>query len=129
MGVGRWWVSRIEINSQLYRESGGRLWEVFWEDVLEETDTTAEPIAAIASEMRALNSSQGSWLLSELAPGCTAIEYFTRTRPGGVVKLGQLLFAKKAVRDALDGIVRLTVDHLPEHENDDFAGPDGEPMP
>ncbi len=129
VGVGRWWVSRIEMNPDLFEASDRRLWEIHWEDQIADAPVDRPPIQEIADRMEPLQASHGSWLLTSFGPRCTAIEYFTRSRPGGVVKLGQLLFAKKAVRDALDGLERLAREHLETHPELDFIRPDGTPLP
>jgi len=128
-GIGRWWVSRVEMNADLYRSSEGALWELYWKDVLDTVDPTRPPLDSVSSDMAPLKRSHGAWLLIPLAPSCTLVEYYNYTEPGGFVSLGQALLAKSSVRDTLDGIVRLADEHLPEPDPDAvFVRPDGSPL-
>jgi hypothetical protein len=127
-GIGRWWVSRIEMNEELYRESEAGLWELFWTDEIDAADRSSSPVAEAAEAMPPLRSSQGAWLLAPLANDCTLVEYFTRSEPGGVVKLGQLMFAKRGVRLTIEGMIRLAREHIPAHTSLDFVRPDGVPL-
>lgn len=127
-GVGRWWVSRVRMNEELFRASERRLWEVFWSDEIESADTGSPPIAEVAAKDRPLQSSEGSWLMAPLAADCTAVEYYTFTEPGGIVRLGQMLFAKKGVTLALEGLLNLAREHVSDHDAGEFVAPDGEPL-
>lgn len=124
-GIGRWWLTRIRMSADLYRESNGRLWEITWLGELDAVDHDAAPIAPVAARLRAIDASRGSWLLAELAPSCTVVEYFNDSEPGGVVGVAQKMFARKAVSDTLDGLVRLAREHLPEHADLRVPRPDG----
>jgi hypothetical protein len=66
--------------------------------------------------------------MSPLADGCTAVEYFTYTEPGGMLRLGQMMLAKRGVLLTVEGLLNLARDHVPEHDVRDFVGPDGEPL-
>lgn len=128
-GIGRWWVSRVEMSPDLYRASNGALWELRWHDVIDSVDPGRPPYDAVSADMPALERSYGAWLLVTLGPSCTLVEYFNHTEPGGFVSLAQALLAKSAVRDTLDGIVRLADEHLPEpHPGAVFVRPDGTPL-
>jgi hypothetical protein len=128
-GVGRWWVSRVRMNEQLFRESEGRLWELYWSDEMEEVDSGSPPIASVAERMRPIEASEGSWLLVPLAADCTLIEYYTFSEPGGVVGLGQTLLARKGVLLTLQGILDLAREHVAEHDPREFVAPDGASLP
>ena len=128
-GVGRWWVSRVEMSPELFRASDGALWELHWHDVIDAVDPARPPYNAVSLDMPALERSYGAWLLVPLGSSCTLVEYFNHTEPGGFVSLAQALLAKSAVRDTLDGIVRLADEHLPEpHPGATFVRPDGTPL-
>jgi len=129
-GIGRWWVSRVWMNRDLYASSQGRMWELVWEDRMAEADTTKPPVSEVASKLTGIQSSRGSWLLVPLAERCTLVEHFTWTDPGGFVGATQWLLVKKAVRDTVEGVVRLADDHvlaLP-HPGPPFVRPDGTPI-
>jgi len=128
-GVGRWWVSRVEMSPDLFRTSSGTMWELRWEDVIDSVDATRPPYSSVSADMAPLEESHGAWLLVPIGPSCTLVEYFNHTEPGGVVSLAQALLAKSSVRDTLDGIVRLADEHLPEpHPGAVFIRPDGTPL-
>jgi hypothetical protein len=128
-GVARWWVSRVRMNGELYEASGGRLWEIYWEDQLGADHVRHSPVAEIAAHMPALDSTEGAWLFSRFGSRCTAVEYFARAEPGGVVEMAQILFATKAVRDSLEGLARMASEHLDSHPALDFRRPDGTLLP
>jgi len=130
VGVGRWWVSRVWMNRDLYVSSQGRMWELVWEDRMAEVDPTKPPVGEVASELTGIKSSRGSWLLVPLAERCTLVEHFTWTDPGGFVGAAQWLLAKKAVRDTVEGVVRLADDHVQAvpHPGPPFVRPDGTPI-
>lgn len=128
-GVGRWWVSRVEMSPELFRSSGGTMWELHWELVLDSVDPTRPPLDSVSSNMTPLEKSHGAWLLVPLGPTCTLVEYYNYTDPGGFVSIAQSLMAKGSVRDTLDGIVRLADEHLPQpHPEAVFIRPDGSPL-
>jgi hypothetical protein len=126
MGVGRWWVSRLRVSDELYEKSRGRLWELTWVDRMEEVDRTKPPIDAISSKMTAIRSSEGAWLLVPLAERCVSVEYYSRSEPGGVVGALQPVLVKRALRDILEGVVRLAAEHVESpHPETVFLAPDG----
>lgn len=129
LGFGRWWVSRVEMNCELFRTSSQRLWEVFWEDRIGEALRTEPPVAEIADRLRPLESSQGAWLLGAFGPECTSIEYFTRSDPGGAAALLQPLVVDRALGRTVEGIVRMARRHLGVHPDLEFVRPDGTPLP
>ena len=76
--------------------------------------------------MTAIRSSEGAWLLVPLAERCVSIEYYSRSEPGGVVGALQPLLVKRALRDILEGIVRLAGEHVASpHPETTFEAPDG----
>ena len=125
-GVGRWWVSRVEMNEQLYADSGGKIWELTWNDVQDEVDASQPPMNTVSEEMPALEASYGAWFIVPIGDRCTLVEYYNHTEPGGFVSFAQGLLAKKSVRETLDGMVRLADEHLPApHPDSVFIRPDG----
>ena len=112
VGVGRWWVSQVWMNRQLYELSHGQLWELVWEDRMAQVDRTRPKVKELAAKFTPIERSRGSWLLVPLAPSCTLVEHFTWTDPGGFVGATQWLLAKKAVRDTIEGLVRMADDHI-----------------
>ncbi len=127
LGIGRWWVSRVWMNRELFASSGGRMWELVWEDRMAEVDRTSPPVRDLAARLRGIERSRGSWLLVPIADRCTLLEHFTWSEPGGFVGATQALLAKKAVRDTLEGVVRLADEHVAAvpHPGPPFLRPDG----
>jgi hypothetical protein len=125
-GIGRWWVSQVEMNQQLYKDSEGTIWELTWTDAQDEMDASQPPMNTVSEEMPALVASYGAWFLVPIGDRCTLVEYYNHTEPGGFVSFAQGLLAKKSVRDTLDGMVRLADEHLPApHPDSVFMRPDG----
>lgn len=128
-GVGRWWVSRVEMNADLFRSSGGAIWELYWNDVLDSVDPKRPPFDEVSGDIAPLKASHGAWFLVPLGASCTLVEYYNLTEPGGFMSVAQALLAKNSVRDTLDGIVRLADEHLPQpHPDAVFVRPDGSPL-
>jgi hypothetical protein len=129
MGVGRWWVSRVEVSKSLYKETGGMLWEVHWVDDMQNTDPTQSPMSSVSTKLTPIRASKGSWLLVPLAEDCTLIEHFSWSDPGGFAGFAQPLMAKKALRNTVNGIVRLADEHaFDNHPDEVFLRPDGTRM-
>lgn len=129
-GIGRWWVSRVTMNTALYEESAGKIWELYWEAVIDGVDTDREPIRSVAEDVAPLRESFGAWFLVPMNGSCTLVEYYNYTEPGGFVSFAQSLMAKSAVRDTLEAIVRLGDEHLsgPDPDGERFIRPDGSPL-
>ena len=125
-GIGRWWVSQVEMSERLYKDSEGKIWELTWTDVQDELDASQPPMNMVSEEMPRIEGSYGAWFLVPIGDRCTLVEYYNHTEPGGFVSFAQGLLAKKSVRDTLDGIVRLADEHLPDpHPDSVFMRPDG----
>jgi hypothetical protein len=128
-GLGRWWISQVEINTELFHVSDGRLWEVRWEDGFDRYDTTQPPVDAVAETVQRLKTTRGAWLFIPLSDSCTMIEYASWTDPGGALGLGHGLLAGGAIRDTLEAITRMAREHIPTpHPGADFVRPDGSPF-
>jgi hypothetical protein len=128
-GLGRWWISRVEINTDLFRESDGRLWELRWEDEFDGYDQSKPPVRDVAEKFSPLESTRGAWLFAPISDTCTLIEYASFTDPGGALGLGQGFVAGSAVRDTLEAIIRMAQGHVESlHPDAEFVRPDGKPF-
>ena len=128
MGVGRWWVSRVSADRELYLASQGRLWQVVWQEDLGAVDPHKPPISEASSRMPAISLTRGAWLLVPLAQDCTLVEHFSHNDPGGAVETIQFLVMSKALRDTVQGMVRLAQDHYTPADAASFTKPDGSPL-
>jgi hypothetical protein len=125
-GLGRWWVSEVSMNRELYEASQGKVWETWWVDVMDEVDASQPPIREVADDIKPIVSSRGSWIFVSLGERCTLIEYFLWTDPGGAVGTAQRLLVTKTIRNTLDGAARMATDHVDEpHDGPPFLRPDG----
>ncbi len=129
-GIGRWWVTRVEMNRDLYQGSEGALWEIHWNDAMAAIDPADPPMNTVSRKITPIKRSRGSWLLVPLTDECTLVEFFVWSDPGGVIGVMQPLMAKKAVRSTLRGVLRLAQEHLSEpHHGGSFVRADGTPIP
>ena len=127
-GLGRWWASRIFINSDVHKATKGKIWEVHWHDWMDEVDRSKPPIADVVDDIRAIESSVGAWMLVPLGESCTLIEEYSEADPGGAMGLIHGLVAAGAIRDTLKGIVAMAEQHRCEPAAAvSFLGPDGKP--
>lgn len=132
LGVGRWWVDRVWMSSELYRETEGRLWELVWTDAFDEVDADEPPVSRIAADLRPVLWTRGAWAFAEVAPGCTLIDYFLWSDPGGMLSSFQTLGIKGQIRSTVEGLIRYAREVVPELEPGDgppFVRPDGTPLP
>ncbi len=128
-GIGRWWVSDVFVNVELFEESGGSLWEVYWHDRMSEVDPSAPPMNEVSSSLTPLVESHGVWLLVPVADECTLVDYYVHADPGGVIGALQRLMLKGAIRSTLEGIVRMAEEHMEVvHSGERFLRPDGRPL-
>ena len=127
-GLGRWWVNRMDMNADLYAATDGRLWELVWEDVLEEY-AGDEPPVEIDGSVPKVKGSVGAWLLVRLGEACTLIEYAAEGELGGVVGAFQWLAANRTLRSTMQGMLEMARNHLGEpHPAITFVRPDGSPL-
>ena len=125
-GLGRWWVSAVTMNQELYASSKGKIWETWWIDVMDEVDATKPPINAVADDIKPILESKGSWVFVPLGESCTLIEYFLWTDPGGAVGAAQRFLVTKTIRNTLLGAEMMATDHVGEpHDGPPFMRPDG----
>lgn len=132
LGVGRWWVDRVWMSSGLYRETEGRIWELVWTDAFDRVETTEPPVSEVAADLPPVQWTRGAWAFAELAPGCTLIDYFLWSDPGGMLSTFQGLGIKGSIRDSVEGLVRYAREVVPTLDPDDgppFVRPDGTELP
>jgi len=125
-GVGRWWIDHVEMNSELFAQSDGRLWELRWWDLME--DRTADGLPEEFSDLglSPIKGSRGAWLMIPLSESCTLIEYVTVSNPGGFLNIANWFAAGHVIRENLEGLQRLATEHIPEpHPKSTFLRPDG----
>lgn len=128
-GIGRWWASRVEINSKMFKATEGQIWELTWRDWMDEVDRSKPPIRDIAGDIRPIVESRGSWMLVPLAEECTLLEHFSWSEPGGALGVLQALVAAGAIRDTLKGITTMAQEHhCSVDEAQPFHGADGQPI-
>jgi hypothetical protein len=128
MGLGRWWVTRTVMNGDLFMASEGALWEVVWEDDMKNVDRKRPPVDD-PPDLSPIKWSRGTWLLVPLGESCTFLEHFTWSDPGGFVGFIQGLVLGKALRQSIEGILRLAEERyraLPD--GPPFVRPDGAPL-
>lgn len=126
MGFGRWWVSRVSMNRELYERSGGAFWELFWEDGMDEVDPEQPPMSRVSGKMAPMRGSKGAWLLVPIAPNCTLVEHFNWAEPGGMARALRPFVLDQALRDTVGGLVRMATEHFSApHPEASFVRPDG----
>jgi hypothetical protein len=128
-GIGRWWVSRVAMNRELFESSQGRLWELHWEARIDSVDTTKPPVSDVADKIKPLKKSSGAWLMVPLGGSCTLVEYYNYTDPGGALETAQRLLINRSIRSTLNALARLAEEHVEQpHEGPPFVRPDGSPI-
>ena len=129
LGIGRWWVSEVNVNGELFSQSGGRLWETYWQDRMSEVDPSLPPVSEVSGDLSPLREGHGAWLLVPVAEECTLVDYYVHADPGGIVGAFHLLMLKGAIRSTLTGVVRMAEDHVDHvHPEERFLRPDGTPI-
>jgi hypothetical protein len=128
MGLGRWWVTRTRMNGELYAASGGGLWEVLWEDDMKGVDPDRPPVDD-PPDLSPIKWSRGAWLLVPLGEDCTLLEHFSWSDPGGFVGMVQGLVLGRALRESVEGLVRLAEQrYRMSPGGPPFVRPDGAPL-
>lgn len=134
MGVGRWWVDRVWMSADLYEETGGRIWELVWTDAFDAVDPDKPPVSEVAADLDPVLWTRGAWAFAEIAPGCTLIDYFLWSDPGGLLSGVQGFGIKGSIRDSVEGLVRYAREVVPtletsasgaSREDPPFVRPDG----
>ena len=103
-GIGRWWVSDVSMNRDLYESSDGRVWELYWDDATGDVDPDEPPMSLVSSDIKTIRDSRGAWLLIPITERCTVVELFNWSDPGGFVGFGQSLVGERAVRQTFEGL-------------------------
>lgn len=128
MGLGRWWITRTVMNGELYTASDGALWEVVWEDEIEEAERKRPPVDD-PPDLSPVKKTRGAWLLVPLGERCTLVEHFNWSEPGGFVGFMQGLVLGKALRASIEGLLALAQgEYLTAPEGPPFVKPDGSPL-
>jgi hypothetical protein len=126
LGVGRWWVDQMDMDGELFRRSNAKLWELRWQDDMDSYEGSPPPEVSIDPKVRPIRETRGAWLLVSVTDDCTMIEYFIDSDPGGLLSKAQLLMARSVVRETLEGMTRLAIEHIDKsHEVSEFVLPDG----
>ena len=124
----RWWLVRIRYNSNLYAASGGRAWELVWEDRLKDAELRSTIRPELVEDGMPIAWSKGAWLLVDLGDGRTLIEYHTWSDPGGNVPAGPASrFAAGEVKNNLRSIADFARRHTPTCGGT-YVRPDGTPL-
>ena len=130
MGFGRWWVSHVWMNGELFETSKGKLWELRWEGQSDKADPEAYPMSTVSSDLKPVEFSEGAWLLVSLGESCTLIEYFNWTDPGGgMVGFTQPMVFTKGLRQTAAGMAELAEQYRSSTPSGPvFMLPDGTPL-
>lgn len=129
-GIGRYWVDRVELSAELFRETSGRVWELTFEDAFGAVAADHPRLRQVAGDLPPVAWTRGAWALVAVEEGCTLVDYFVWSDPGGALSTFQSLGAKGAIRDALEGLLRMAREHAPQpHPGLSFSRPDGSPLP
>ena len=123
MGLGRWWVTRTVMSGELFEASDGALWEVVWEG---DMVGLAEPPVDDPPDLSPVKRTRGAWLLVPLADDCTLVEHFNWSEPGGFVGMMQGLVLGRALRESIEGLVKLAgAEYRTAPAGPPFVRPDG----
>ena len=126
MGLGRWWVTRTVMNGELFEASDGALWEVVWGDEMEGLEG---PPVDDPPDLSPVKRTRGAWLLVPLAESCTLVEHFNWSEPGGFVGMMQGLVLGRALRESIEGLVKLAgAEYRTAPAGPPFVRPDGSPL-
>jgi len=126
MGIGRWWVTQTRMNGELFASSQGALWEVVWEG----DQQPATPPVENPPDLSPVKWTRGAWLLASVSKDCTLVEHFSWSDPGGFVGVMQGMVLGKALREAVEGMVRLADERYRRAPTvgPPFLRPDGSPL-
>jgi len=128
MGLGRWWLTRTTMSAELFEASGGRLWEAAWDADMKDVDGSRPPVDD-PPDLSPIKWSRGAWLLVPVGDSCTLVEHFTWSEPGGFVSMVQGLVLGRALRESVEGMVRLAAErYRTPPDGPPFVRPDGSPL-
>jgi hypothetical protein len=124
----RWWLVNIKYTSGLYTASGGKIWEITWQDRNKSTELVNMLDLTQFDDAIPVAWTKGAWLLMALDDGRTLIEYHTWSDPGGSVPVGLATrFAAGEVEQNLRNMAKFAQGHTPTCTAQ-FHRPDGSPL-
>lgn len=107
----RWWVTIRDPNPGLAAASGGRVRELSWTNAPDGSAVTSAAGKAQLVDRVMLGFTRGAWLLAEVDPGHTLVEYYAWVHPGGSLPAGLMAtFAGKTLRSTFDAVGRAAAD-------------------
>ncbi|MBW1877733.1 MAG: hypothetical protein JRI25_01465 [Deltaproteobacteria bacterium] len=126
--TNRWWIVDVSHNADLYRASGGKVWEQSWVDATDPNRLAGTPYAEYRDIGMPVDWSLGSWMLVQLSDNRTLGEFFTWTDPGGRLPPGPTSrFASGAIKDTMRAVEALAKER--EHTSrTGFVRPNQEPL-
>ena len=125
----RWWLTTMHSNEALFAQSGGRMMELYWSDVMDRTDLLDEERSQLIEDAHPVDFTKGSWMVVDLGGGQSLVEYFVWSDPGGSLPAGPASqFAGGAVDDTLKAIAKLAEKHA-RSTTPGYVYPDGTPVP
>lgn len=121
----RWWLVNIRHTAALYTASGGKAWEVTWQDRNSDPSLVGLLDLTQFDDAIPVAWTKGAWLLLQLDDGRTLIEYHTWSDPGGSVPVGLATrFASGEVAQNLSNMAKIAKTHIPTCDAS-FQRPDG----
>ena len=104
----RWWVTRIKFNSALYTATGGKVWELGFQDEHKNQALLDAVDPALKGDGVAIAWTKGSWTMVALSPTRTFVQYYVWSDPGGSIPAGPASrFSAGAVEDTLKAVETL----------------------
>ncbi len=125
----RWWLTKMYFNEKLFTQSGGRMMELYWSDVMDRTDLLDEELKELVEDGYPVDFTHGSWMVVDLGENQSLIEYYVWSDPGGSIPAGPASqFAGGAVDDTLLAAAKLAEMHA-KKGTPGYVYPDGTPVP
>ena len=72
-----------------------------------EMDPAEPPLDELIDDVSPIETSRGAGLLISLGERCTLMEYFTDSKPGGLITSAQRLFGGRTLRSTIEGMVEM----------------------
>jgi len=124
----RWWVVQMSFNSELYKKSDGRAWEITWIDRQQDKPLLASLDPTLIDSGVPIRWAKGAWYLVDLGANRTFVEYHNWTDPGGRVPVGPATrFASGEVKDNMQRMMAFAQSHAKDCP-ETFVRPDGSPL-
>lgn len=125
----RWWITKLQHNTKLFTESGGRIMELYWFDQMDRTDLLNDAQKELVEDGFPVEFTKGSWMVIDLGGDQSLVEYFVWSDPGGSLPAGAASqFAGGAVDETMLAITKLAQKHA-DSKTPGFVYPDGTPVP